>query len=72
MENKIFDKISNKLTSWNGGSYSDKNDSSIMVPKELPGSGWTINWGNPKAVKLLILTFVVMIAIIIGFCLFFA
>lgn len=39
MAKNIIDSISDKLTYWNGGFYSDKNDPRIMVPKSKPGIG---------------------------------
>jgi len=57
--------ISDKLTYWNDGIYSNKRDPNILIPKASPGIGWTINFGNPKAVKLLIAMTVIIIALII-------
>jgi uncharacterized membrane protein len=65
MKKNIIDSIGSKLTYWNGGFYSNKNDSRIMVPKENPEMGWRLNFGNPKAIILLILTITVMIGVFV-------
>jgi uncharacterized membrane protein len=65
MKKNWIDFISNKLTYWNGGIYSNKRDPNILIPKASPGIGWTINFGNPKAVKLLIVTTLIIIILII-------
>jgi hypothetical protein len=64
MKKNWIDFISDKLTYWNGGIYSNKSDPNILIPKASPGSGWTINFGNPKAVKLLIFMTVIIIALV--------
>jgi uncharacterized membrane protein len=55
MKKNIIDSIGDKLTYWNGVFYSNKNDSRILVPKENPGMGWNLNFGNPKAVRIFFL-----------------
>jgi uncharacterized membrane protein len=65
MKKNWIDFISDKLTYWNGGLYSNKRDPNILVPKASPGIGWTINFGNPKAVKLLIVMTVTIIILIV-------
>jgi uncharacterized membrane protein len=67
MRKSIIDSISDKLTQWNGGIYSNKNDSNILVPKANHGMGWRINLGNPKAVLLLIITMVAIVGVLIVF-----
>jgi len=71
MEKNWINFISDKLTYWNGGTYSNKNDPSFMVPKASPGNGWRLNYGNPKAVLSFILMIIVMAILIIGSIVFF-
>jgi uncharacterized membrane protein len=71
MKKSIIDSIGEKLTYWNGGTYSNKNDSRILVPKANPGMGWRINLGNPKAVLLFIITMVAIVGVLIVFSLLF-
>jgi uncharacterized membrane protein len=35
------------------GIYFSKRDSRVWVPKRVPGFGWTLNLGNPRAAWLL-------------------
>jgi len=71
MKKNWIDFISDKLTYWNGGTYSNKNDPSFMVPKEIPGNGWRLNYGNPKAVLSFILMIIVMAILFIVSIIFF-
>lgn len=71
MKKNIFNTIGEKLTYWNGGFYSNKNDSRIMVPKANPGMGWRLNFGNPRAVLLFIITLILMFGVVITFMLLF-
>ena len=71
MKRKIIDLVSDKLTYWNGGFYSNKSDSRLMVPKSKPGIGWTLNFGNPKAVKLFILSIIIIVGMMITFILIY-
>ena len=71
MKKNIVESIGDKLTYWNGGFHSKKNDPGILVPKSSPGIGWTINFGNPKAVKLLILTILLIVGVIVAYALIF-
>ena len=66
MKRKLIDIISDKLTYWNGGSYSNKNDPNFLVPKASPGNGYRLNFGNPKAVTSFILMIVVMVILFIA------
>jgi len=67
MKKSLINIIGEKLSELNGGFYSNKNDPNILVPKALPGNGMTINWGNPKAVKLFILTIVIIAVLLIAY-----
>lgn len=67
----MIDSISDKLTFWNGGFYSNNKDSRILVPKSAPGIGWTLNFGNPKAVWLFVIILVLVVGMIIAFSLIF-
>ena len=71
MKKNLIDLISDKLTYWNGGTYSNKNDPSFLVPKASPGNGYRLNFGNPKAVLSFALMIVVMVILFIGFFLIF-
>ena len=71
MKKNIVDSIGDQLTYLNGGFYSNKKDTRIMVPKSFPGIGWTLNFGNPKAVRLFILMMVVIFGIIVAFSVIF-
>jgi len=71
MKKNLIDFISDKLTYWNGGTYSNKNDPNFLVPKAIPGNGWRLNLGNPKAVMSFILMIIVIAVLFIGFLLFF-
>ncbi|MCE1197748.1 MAG: DUF5808 domain-containing protein [Marinilabiliales bacterium] len=53
-----------------GGIYSNPNDSRMFVPKSIPGLGWTLNFGNPKAVRLFKTLFVLIIIGLMSVCLF--
>ena len=66
MKKNLIDLISDKLTYWNGGTYSNKNDPSFLVPKASPGNGYRLNFGNPKAVLSFALMIVVMVILFIG------
>ena len=66
MKKNLIDFISDKLIYWNGGTYSNKNDPSFLVPKALPGIGYRLNFGNPKAVTSFIIMIIVMAILIIG------
>lgn len=66
MKKNIFNIISEKLTYLNGGFYSNKTDSRFLVPKEYPGIGWTLNFGNPKAVIMFILMLLIFIGITVS------
>ena len=55
-----------KLTDWNGGTYSNKNGPNFLVPKASPGNGCRLNLGNPKAVMSFILMIIVLAILIIG------
>ena len=66
MKKSLIDFISDKLTYWNGGTYSNKNDPNFLVPKASPGIGWRLNLGNPKAVMSFILMIIVLAVLIIG------
>jgi len=72
MKKNMIDSISDKLTYWNGGFYSNDKDSRILVPKSAPGIGWTLNFGNPKAVRLFIIILVLMVGMVIAFSLIFS
>ena len=67
MKKSKIDSISDKLTELNGGFYSNENDSRIFVPKSNPALGWTLNFGNRKAVRLFM---TVLILIVVGLLLF--
>ena len=69
MKKSIIDSIGDKLTNLNGGTYSNKNDSRILVPKSDPAMGWRLNLGNPRAVLLFVITLVLMVGVIILFSL---
>ncbi len=71
MKKNRIDWISDKLNYWNGGFYSNKKDSRILVPKSYPGIGWTLNWGNSKAIRLFIIVLILTIGIITVFSLIF-
>ena len=71
MKKNMIDSIGDKLTYLNGGFYSNKLDKRIMVPKSFPGIGWTLNFGNPKAVRLFILMMVVIFGILVAFSVIF-
>jgi uncharacterized membrane protein len=71
MKKNRIDLISDKLNYLNGGFYSNKNDSRILVPKSYPGIGWTLNFGNPKAVRLFLVVLILIIGIITVFSLIF-
>ena len=66
MKKSLIDFISDKLTYWNGGTYSNKNDPNFLVPKASSGNGWRLNFGNPKAVMSFILMIIVLDVLIIG------
>ncbi len=66
MKKNLIDFISDKLTYWNGGTYSNKNDPSFLVPKALPGNGYRLNFGNPKAVRSFVLMIIVLAILTIG------
>jgi len=38
----------------------------ILVPKAIPGMGWDVNFNNPKAVRALILTLIIILGIYIA------
>jgi uncharacterized membrane protein len=71
MKKSMIDSISDKLTYWNGGFYSNDKDSRILVPKSRPGMGWTLNFGNPKAVRLFMTILILIVVMIIAFSLIF-
>ena len=71
MKKNMIDSISDKLTYWNGGFYSNDKDSRILVPKSKPGIGWTLNFGNPKAIRLFIFVMVLIVGMIIACSLIF-
>lgn len=71
MKKNMIDSISDILTYWNGGFYSNEKDSRILVPKSNPGIGWTLNFGNPKAVRLFVIVLVLIIGMIISFSMLF-
>lgn len=71
MKKSWIDFISDKLTYWNGGTYSNKNDPSFLVPKALPGNGYRLNFENPKAVRSFVLMIIVLAILIIGSIIFF-
>ena len=66
MKKNLIDVISDKLTYLNGGTYSNKNDPSFLVPKALPGNGYRLNFGNPKAVRSFVLMIIVLAILAIG------
>jgi len=66
MKKNWIDFISDKLTYWNGETYSNKNDPNFLVPKASPDNGYRLNFGNPKAVISFILMIIVMAVLIIS------
>jgi uncharacterized membrane protein len=39
---------------WRLGLYSSRKDSRVIVPKRIRGLGWTVNFGRPAGVALLL------------------
>lgn len=65
-----MDSISDLLNYVNGGFYSNKSDERFFVPKEYPGIGWILNFGNPKAVRSFILSIIIVLGLFIAFIVF--
>lgn len=46
-----------KSDNWIGILYFNREDSRVIVPKRVPGLGWTLNFANPY-------TYIIIIAIV--------
>jgi len=58
MENNLNKQTANfeskNSDGWKGVIYFNRQDSRLMVPKRIPGMGWTLNFGNPYTYVLII------------------
>lgn len=54
MKNTEYEPNANN---WKGLLYFNKKDSRVVVPKRVPGMGWTLNFANPY-------TYIMILAII--------
>lgn len=70
MKRNWMDSMSDLLNYVNGGFYSNKIDDRYFVPKEYPGIGWNLNFGNPKAVRFFILSIIIVLGLFIAFIVF--
>ena len=67
LEKAILDSISKNPNNWRGVFYFNSKDPRILVPKQHPMMGWTLNYASPYSYIGLIL----IIFIVVGFIYFF-
>ena len=60
-EKAVLDEMSNNPTNWKGVIYFNRKDRRLMVPKQNPILGWTLNFANPYSCVLLILLTLVVV-----------
>lgn len=47
---------------WRGIFYVNRKDKRLLVPKQVPSMGWTLNFGNPWTYVLIVVFLGVLIA----------
>ena len=50
----VLNSISNGLSLMSGGFYSNGKDKRLFVPKPIPNTGYTMNFGQPMAYVVVI------------------
>ena len=59
---RYSDLESTNPNNWRGVFYVNKKDKRMVVPKQAPAYGWTLNFGNPYSYVLIVLFFGALIA----------
>lgn len=65
LEKEMLDSASKNPDNWRGVFYKNGKDYRLIVPKQNPSLGWTINFSSPYAYLFLIAF--VLIVIVFGF-----
>ncbi len=60
-EKEVLDEMSKNPTNWKGVIYLNRKDRRLMVPKQNPSLGWTLNFANPYTYVLLILLVLIVV-----------
>ncbi|WP_010662523.1 DUF5808 domain-containing protein [Marinilabilia salmonicolor] len=59
---QILDGMSRNPNNWKGVFYFNRKDPRLMVPKQIPSMGWTLNFASPYSWITLIGIIVIIIA----------
>ncbi|SRR5260221_14757241 len=69
MKTSHFDQFHINPDNWKlGFIYFCKDDPRIIVPKRIRGFGWTLNFGRPLAIPLVLLVLGIAAAPVASFC----
>ncbi len=60
---EVLDEMSKNPNNWKGVIYFNRKDRRLMVPKQNPSLGWTLNFANPYSYYSLILLTLIIVFI---------
>jgi uncharacterized membrane protein len=61
LDKEMLDSMSKNPGNWRGVFYKNKKDYRLIVPKQNPSLGWTINFSSPYAYLFLIAFVLILI-----------
>jgi uncharacterized membrane protein len=62
IKKEILNTVSKNPGNWRGPIYFNRKDYRLMVPKQNPSLGWTLNFASPYAYVILVAIILIAIA----------
>jgi uncharacterized membrane protein len=61
-DSQMLDQMSKNPAYWKGIFYVNKRDPCLIVPKQQPMLGWTVNFASPYAYVIIVLIVAIILA----------